>query len=352
MATTTHSARSNIDAARNDFYDRLEPENLAALWKVLGELVPTLPTTRAVPAAWSYSKIKPFLMESGKLITAAEAERRVLILENPAMPGESRITQTLYAGLQLILPGEVAPAHRHTQNAMRFIMDGDGAFTALNGERAYMSKYDLILTPNMLWHDHCNETDTPMVWLDGLDIPLVQMLDGGFAEHRDDCGAVPEGRPSGDSSLRWGRNLRPVRDDAPVAGTNPLFIYPYGEYRESLEVMRRSNNPHPHDAYLMEFTNPINGGAVLSTMSAFARLVPAGFETRPMRSTDGMIHVVVDGTGTLTVDGSDYPLSEGEIVVSPCWAERSFKAESDLVIFSYSDKTTQEKLSLWREWLS
>ena len=231
-------------------------------------------------------------------------------------------------------------------------MDGEGAFTALDGERAYMSKYDLILTPSMLWHDHGNETDKPMIWLDGLDIPLVQMLDGGFAEHREDRGAVPTSRPAGDSNHRWGRNLRPVRAKVPENGANPLFIYPYLEWRESLEVLRRSDDPHAHDAYLMEFINPVDGGAVLSTISAFGRLVPAGFTTRPMRSTDGMVHVVVEGEGTLTIDGEEFALSEGEIVVTPCWSERSISAKSDLVLFSFSDKTTQQKLSLWRESLS
>lgn len=340
---------SNIAAVRDEFYDRLAPEHLSPLWNVLSRLVTPAPTTPAIPASWSFERVKTLLMEAGELITAAEAERRVLILENPALPGQSRITQSLYAGLQLILPGEVAPAHRHTQNALRFIMDGDGAFTALDGERAYMSKYDLILTPSMLWHDHGNETDQPMIWLDGLDIPIVQMLDGSFSEHREDRGAMPTSRPAGDSNYRWGRNLRPVHSGRSASDANPLFIYPFAEWRETLEVLRRSDDPHEHDAHLLEFTNPLDGGPVMSTISAFARLVPTSFRTRPVRSTDGMIHVVVEGEGTMTIDGQDFALSQGEIVVTPCWSERSIEARSDLVLFSFSDKATQEKLSLWRE---
>jgi gentisate 1,2-dioxygenase len=197
MATAANS--SDLQLTRAEFYQRLRPENLAPLWEVLAALVTPTPRTPAVPAAWSFDRIRPMLMEAGQLITAAEAERRVLILENPAMPGQSRITQTLYAGLQLILPREVAPAHRHAQNALRFIMDGEGAFTALDGERSYMYRHDLILTPALLWHDHGNETDQPMIWLDGLDIPLVQMLDGSFVEHREDRGAWPTTRPAGDA---------------------------------------------------------------------------------------------------------------------------------------------------------
>jgi gentisate 1,2-dioxygenase len=347
-------APSNRDstAARAAFYNRLRPRNLAPLWEVLSALVTPSPRTPAVPASWSFAGIRPLLMEAGALISAAEAERRVLILENPAMPGMSRITQTLYAGLQLILPGEVAPAHRHAQNALRFIMEGDGAFTALNGERAYMQKHDLILTPGLLWHDHGNETTEPMVWLDGLDIPLVQMLDGSFVEHRADRGPWPTTRPAGDASLRWGRNLRPARGTRESGQANPLFVYPFAEWRETLEVLRRSEAPHRHDAYLMEFANPLDGGPVMSTISAFARLVPQGFATRPLRATDGMIHVVVEGTGVMTIDSRPFPLEPGEIVVTPSWSERTIEATQDLVLFSYSDRATQQKLSLWREILA
>jgi gentisate 1,2-dioxygenase len=343
---------SNLEAARDDFYERLTPEKLAPLWKILSALVTPSPQTPAVAAAWAFGCIRPLLMEAGELITAAEAERRVLILENPALLGQSRITSTLYAGLQLILPGEVAPAHRHTQNALRFILEGSGAFTALDGERAYMHKHDLILTPAWLWHDHGNETTEPMIWLDGLDIPLVQMLDASFSEHREDRGAWPTSRPAGDAGIRWGRNMRPARSNRAGRQGNPLFIYPFAEWRESLETLRRSEAPHSHDAYLMEFTNPVDGGPVMATISAFARLVPAGFETRAMRSNDGMVHVVVEGTGTLFIDGTPFPLNPGEIVVVPSWAERRIAADTDLVLFSYSDRATQEKLSLWREELA
>ena len=350
MATAANS--SDLQLTRAEFYQRLRPENLAPLWEVLAALVTPTPRTSAVPAAWSFDRIRPMLMEAGQLITAAEAERRVLILENPAIPGQSRITQTLYAGLQLILPREVAPAHRHAQNALRFIMDGEGAFTALDGERSYMHRHDLILTPALLWHDHGNETDQPMIWLDGLDIPLVQMLDGSFVEHRQDRGAWPTTRPAGDAELRWGRNLRPVRYDRKPGQANPLFIYPFAEWRETLEALRRSEDPHPHDAYLMEFTNPIDGGPVLATISAFARLVPADFVTKPARSTDGMIHVVVEGSGSIKIDDGDFRLSPGTIVVTPSWSERVIEATQDLVLFSYSDRAAQQKLSIWREALS
>ena len=168
--------------ARRAFYERIATKNMTPLWEVLGSLVPKFPTSPVVPAIWKYADVRAQVMEAGSLITAAEAERRVLILENPALRGNASITQSLYAGLQLIMPGEVAPAHRHSQSALRLVLDGEGAYTAVDGERTTMKRGDFIVTPAWTWHDHGNLGDQPVVWLDGLDIPLVRFFDSGFAE--------------------------------------------------------------------------------------------------------------------------------------------------------------------------
>ncbi|MFM2210267.1 MAG: gentisate 1,2-dioxygenase, partial [Pseudomonadota bacterium] len=135
-------------AVRRQLYEDMAPLNLTPLWEVLHALVPPAPRTPCVAAHWGYDAVRPFLMRSGEAITAEEAVRRVLILENPALRGQSAITQSLYAGLQLILPGEVAPSHRHTQSALRFIVDGEGAYTAVDGERTTMRPGDFIITPS------------------------------------------------------------------------------------------------------------------------------------------------------------------------------------------------------------
>ena len=148
-------------------------------------------------------------MRAGTLISASQAERRVLILENPGLPGHSGITPSLYAGLQLILPGEIAPAHRHTQCALRFVIEGEGAYTSVDGEKAIMHPFDLVLTPGGQWHDHGNTTKMPMIWLDGLDIPTVRHFDASFAEkYAED--QFPQSVPAGDSLEVYGRNLRPL----------------------------------------------------------------------------------------------------------------------------------------------
>jgi gentisate 1,2-dioxygenase len=176
MEHSMHAAELSPSAQRERaaFYDRIGAQNMTPLWEVLHALVPTQPQSHAQAAIWRYSELREQVLEAGRLITAEEAERRVLILENPGLRGQSCITQSLYAGLQLILPGEVAPAHRHTQSALRLVLDGEGAYTAVDGERTTMHRGDFIITPSWTWHDHGNPGNQPVVWLDGLDIPVVR----------------------------------------------------------------------------------------------------------------------------------------------------------------------------------
>lgn len=340
--------RPAADPTRIAYYASLRPYSLTALWEVLHHLVPPEPSPATVPAHWRYADIRPLLFEAGRLISTDEAERRVLVFENPALAGQSRITQTLYAGLQLLLPGESAACHRHSQSALRFVIEGDGGFTAVNGERVYMHRWDLILTSNWEWHDHGNETASPIIWLDGLDIPLVSALDAQFAERYIE-GPHPATRPSGHSLACYGSNMRPVA--SPGSGRDsdtPLIVYPYKQWREALEMARSTAVVHAHQGLAMEFTNPATGQSVLRTMSAFCQLIPAGLETIPIRSTDGRVFVVVEGHGHLEVGGQRFPLREADIFVVPSWRTRRFRAETDLVLFSFSDKAAQERLGLWR----
>ena len=204
---------------RRAFYDKIDKQNLTPLWTSLANLVTPEPVSPCRPATWRFADIRAVMLEAGGLITAKEAERRVLVLENPGLRGQSKITTSLYAGVQLVLPGEVAPAHRHTQSALRFVLEGEGAYTAVNGERTTMHEGDFIITPPMAWHDHGNPSEEPIFWLDGLDIPVVQFLDASFAEHLD-VDEQPIFRPEGDCQARYGANLLPV-DHGPSGGTSP-----------------------------------------------------------------------------------------------------------------------------------
>jgi gentisate 1,2-dioxygenase len=345
-AALSNDATTQLQA----LYAEMQPSSLYPLWEVMRGLVTPTPRSAAQVHRWCYADARDYLLRAGDLISAAQAERRVLIMENPGLPGSSSVTSSLYAGLQLILPGEIAPCHRHAQCALRFVMEGEGAFTAVDGEKAIMRPFDLVLTPGWQWHDHGNTSAEPMIWLDGLDIPTVLNFDASFVEHLPQS-AHPETVPPGDTDLRYGRNLRPMRGTATDRrpGHQPLFHYPYAEWRESLHALERVGDPDPHFGHALEFTNPADGGAVMPTISAHVRLLPAGFTSHPRRATDGTVFVVVEGSGSAHVDGKDVPLQPRDTLVVPSWREMVLRADTDLVLFGYSDRTAQEKLGLFRE---
>jgi gentisate 1,2-dioxygenase len=332
-------------------YAEMQPEGLFPLWESLSELVPPSPKSSAKVHKWSYDTARRYLMRAGELISASQAERRVLILENPGLPGQSSITPSLYAGLQLILPGEIAPAHRHSQCALRFVLEGDGAYTSVDGERAVMRPFDLVLTPGGQWHDHGNPTDTAMIWLDGLDIPTVRHFDAGFSEKYPQD-QVPTRAAPNDSLNRYGRNLRPLRgriaDGRPAR--QPLFYYPYLEWRAALDTLAASGTDiDPHLGHALEFLNPADGGDIMPTISAHVRLFPAAFEGRDRRSSDGSIFVVVEGSGEAVVEGERIAIKPRDILAVPSWRTVRFRAKNQLVLFGYSDKACQQKLNLYRE---
>lgn len=348
MTPIPNDQRAQLDA----LYAEMAPAGLTPLWESLHALVTPEPVSPALPWRWTFSDVRDYLMRAGDIISTEQAERRVIIMENPGIPGQSAITPSLYAGLQLILPGEVAPCHRHTQNALRFVMEGSGAFTALDGEKAVMEPFDLVLTPSGQWHDHGNQSAQPMIWLDGLDIPTVRLFDASFAEKLD-VAAHPETAPPGDTLTRYGQNMRPFRGSASDRrpADRPLFHYRHTDWRPALEALASSAVIDPHLGHALEFLNPADGGAVLSTISAHVRQLPAGFETQPRRSTDGTVFVVVDGDGILQLGEKQLPLAPRDIVVIPSWIIHQFQARSDLVLFAYSDKASQQKLDLYREQL-
>lgn len=337
---------------RDAFYDKLSAQSMAPLWEVLRKLLTREPVTAAVPHKWIYSEVRPFLMESGNLITAEEAERRVLILENPGLVGESRVTETLYAGLQLILPGEVAPAHRHSAAALRFIIEGEGAYTAVDGEKAYMTPGDFVLTPSWSWHDHGHEGGKPMVWLDGLDIPLVRFLGPIFAEGYSD-NRYPTNRPPGHSYKRYGANMRPVGDRFDKKHS-PIFSYPYGPTRDALSGLAAGSDPDPKRGFAMEYINPVTGGPAMPTMSAFMTYLPKGFATEVRRTTESQVFSVVEGSGRVIVDGKDgkpqtIAFGPKDHFVIPLWARHRFEVDEDTFLFSFTDGGVQQVLGLYRE---
>ncbi len=337
-------------AVREGFYERIDPQHLAPLWTRLKSLVPAEPTPVGVAHRWAYAEVRPYVLESAEHISAKEAERRVLILENPGLKGTSQITNSLYAGLQLIMPGEVAPAHRHTQSALRFIVEGSGAYTAVDGEKTTMQPGDFVITPSWTWHHHGNDSNGPMVWLDGLDIPVTAFFNSTFREdHHDDEAAIT--RPEGDALARYGQGLLPV-GYRNASLNSPVFNYPYARTREALLALMRAGAPDAHQGHLLRYVNPADGGWAMPTMATMIRLLPEGFATLPYRSTDSTIFVVVEGRGELRLGASGeqrFALTPHDIVVVPGWMAYTLHADEDLVLFSYSDRVAQEKLGFFRE---
>ena len=337
--------------ARRAYYERILPLHLTPLWESLHALVPREPQTPCVPALWRYDDIRPLLMESAELITADEAVRRVLVLENPAIPGRSSITQSLYAGLQLIMPGEVAPSHRHVQSALRFIVDGKGAYTTVGGERTTMYPGDFIITPSWAWHDHGNEgiegVSEPVVWLDGLDIPMVRFFDAGFAENAD-AKVQHVARPEGHSLARFGHNMVPVRHDH-TSATSPIFNYPYSRSREALAQLQTQEAPDAWLGHKLRYINPLTGGSPMPTIATNLQLLPRGFAGKTHRMTDGAVYSVVEGRGHADIGGQRFDFGPRDTFVVPSWAPLKLVAADDVVLFSFSDRPVQQAMGVLRE---
>jgi gentisate 1,2-dioxygenase len=340
--------KPNVASERQDLYRRMDKHNLAPLWEVLHNLIPNEPATPCKPALWKYREARPYLMEAGKLITAKEAIRRVLILENPGMRGESCITQSLYAGLQLILPGEIAPSHRHSQSALRFIVEGTGAYTAVDGERTTMQPGDFIITPSWTWHDHGHPGSEPVVWMDGLDIRIVQAFAAQFHEVFPEE-VQPVSRSEGSSVARFGANMKPVGATPPFGKTSPIFNYPYDQARDALATMSKDQDPDACLGWKMEYINPTTGGHAMPTIAAFLQLLPKGFKTQPYRCTDGTIYSVVEGQGKVFIQDEEFEFEPRDTFVVPSWMPLKFEAKDEVVLFSFSDRPGQEAMGLWRE---
>jgi len=336
----------NIEAMRQDYYSRIDRHGMKPLWTVMSSLIHDEPQSRCAPAIWHFDEVKALVMESGGLISAEEAKRRVLILENPAVRGESRVTNTLFAGIQMIMPGEVAPAHRHVSSAIRFVLDGEGAYTAVEGEKAFMAPGDFVITANWAPHDHGNTSDKPMLWLDVLDVPAVNFFETSFAEDFDTPTQATT-RQDGDSLSFYASGVLP--DGAMTINRTPVINYTYARTRPIIERRMQAGDIDRNHGARVRYANPINGGPVLPTMGANLAMLPKGFRGAPYRSTDGTIFVCAEGEGSTNVDGEVLQWGPNDVFVVPSWKRYFHTAAKQSVLFSISDRPMQEALGIWRE---
>jgi len=332
------------------YYRELKRRYLVALWNVQKNLLTKEPRSRAVPYLWRWDDLRPLVTRSGELAPIKRgAERRVLGLINPGLPDRYGATHTMWAGFQYLMPGEVALAHRHSPAAIRFIVEGRGGFTTVDGDKCLMEPGDMILTPPWTWHDHGNETDEPMIWLDGLDLPMVAELEGGFYEPFAED-AQPLEKPVGDSERRYALGqLRPTWQK-PVGPSSPLLNYKWARTEEALR--RLATLPaDPFDGVAMEYINPHTGGPIMPTLACGIQLLRRGVRTRAHRHTGSVMYLAFDGSGTSIIDGQRFDWRKGDLFVVPTWAwhEHACADGREAFLFSVQDRPVIEALGLYRE---
>ncbi len=333
------------------YYADLAQFHTGALWKVLRDVVPDRPRPKAVPYRWRWAELRPFVHRAGELIGTDEAERRVVTLLNPGLCGEVAITGTLYAGLQLILPGEIARSHRHTAAALRLIVEGHGAYTAVDGEKTLMNPGDLVLTPSWTWHDHGNESAEPMVWMDGLDLPLVNQLDAMFFEPYPDERQVLS-KPVDGSQAKYGSGALVPTYERHLAAHSPLLNYTYARTRATLASIAAHDTGSPHDGVILEYVNPRTGGPVMPTMGCHVQWLAPGAATEPHRHTSSVAYHVIEGEGYSLVGDERLDWQAKDVFCVPSWyPHRHVNAlgTKPAVLFSFTDAPVLRAVGLYRE---
>ena len=272
----------------------------------------------------------------------------MLLFKNPGVAGPFT-THTIGCGLQLLLEGEIEGAHRHSQAALRFAIEGSGAYTTTDGERIWMEPGDVITTPSWTWHDHGKPTAGPMVWLDAIDVPLINHLRLNFSEFAAEPDRQQRLRVAdNDSTFRYGCGLRPLHAVA-ARPYSPVYSYPYARSREVLDRLRRDEQWDPAFGLKLRFANPLTGGDFMPTLAGFMQLVPAGFAGARYRSTDATVYCVTEGSGTVTIGATTFAFARHDVFVVPNWTWHHFAVVDDTILFSVSDRAMQDRLGLWRE---
>jgi gentisate 1,2-dioxygenase len=334
------------------YYDELDRLQAGALWTVANKIEPWQPKTASVPVLWRYADLRAHVLRSVDLVSPGNAGRRVIYLNNPGRRDVAAAVGWLYSGLQVMNPGEVASAHAHSSSALRFIMEGAGAYTIVDGHKLTLGANDLVLTPNGTWHEHGVEASgTPCIWQDGLDIPLVNALEANFfAVHPDMHQKVAH--PVDDMRNAWGNpGLRPSTGEW-TRKYSPLLKYEWGPTYESLRRYAAAGDGSPFDGIMMTYVNPTTGGPVMQTIGTSMQMLRAGERTRAHRHTGSFLYQVAKGRGFSIVDGRRFDWQARDIFCVPSWAwhEHANASDSDdACLFAFNDLPVIEALGLWRE---
>ena len=329
-----------------EYRDALTEQNLVPLWPSLrGVMPPHKPSPRTQATVWRYANIKPLLIEAGELTPIEKAERRVLVLANPGHTLEKmQASSAIYLGMQLLLPGEWAPAHRHTPNAIRMIVEGEGAYTTVEGEKCPMSRGDLILTPTGMWHEHGHDGTDPVIWLDVLDLPIVYYIEASYHE---ESGKQDLTKNSDGSKYRFGGVVpTPMfdRSNKPYA----MYRYPWADVRQTLVTM---GDDFPEMDFLqVTYINPETGLDAENILGFYAMMVRPGQQVSlPVRSPAMVFHMI-EGSSEITIAEQSFQLIKADTCCAPGYTPVEIKNVSSTepcFIFIADETPLHKKLGVF-----
>jgi len=326
-------------------YGDLAEADLQPLW-LQERLLTAAPPQRSVPFCWKAKDVYPLAERARRLVPIERGgDRRVLMFSNPGMGGWCMATSTMSAAIQILGPGEIAPAHRHTAAAIRFILEGSGAVTLVDGDAIPMIPGDLVLTPNWTWHEHHNPTDERVLWLDVLDLALVIWLDAMFFEPGPDA-PDPGPSPSGSTSeRRFGRSgIVPV-SGAGGGAYSPLFVYRWSDVDAVLDDILGGIAAH-HAS--VRYSDPVRGGDVMPTLRCEAHRLRPGGAADFGRATGSAMWTVFTGEGVASVGDSTFEVEPGDTYVVPSWCPHRLETAAGADLFTVGDAPTFEALGLMR----
>jgi gentisate 1,2-dioxygenase len=346
MNTNDHRAEDSAECLRDD----MTAASLIPLWELESEIMGLTPTPRTRAWLWRWTQLYDIAERAGQLVPVERGgDRRAVALANPGQDGLPFATSTLWAAVQWLNGHEVAPAHRHTSQAIRFIIDGAGSYSTVEGDKVFLERGDLVLTPPWMWHDHGSERDQRAVWFDALDIPLNNYLDASFFEphpvDRQDVDKALNG-----SVLKYGvGQMRPAWEE-PARAYSPIMTYKWADTQRALENLAGVESD-PFDDVVLEFTNPHSGEPVMKSFTCWIQMLRPGVHTSAHRHTGSSVYVVFEGHGATIISGQRFAWAPGDMFVIPSWAahEHINKAgDEPAILFSVHDTPLLKSLDKFR----
>jgi gentisate 1,2-dioxygenase len=278
------------------------------------------PAGAFVPGHWTFSDARAMLDSAGELVSPELAERRNLILLNPAEGNRYPTVRTQVIAYQMIRPDEHARTHRHAPHAGRLVLEADeGAYTVVDGVKIPMLPGDVVLTPGWHWHGHGHDGKANAYWIDFLDIPLVQLLEPMFFEPH------PDGWLAATSETR----------------TSPL-LFPYDKVSAALDETEPDLNG--------QLGRCVNLGveSMIPTIGLRVQRFDPDTKTWPYQVTANIQYLVVEGSGTTFVEGERFDWSRGDVIAVPSWSRHHHVSEAGATVLAVTDEPVQTYCGYFR----